>query len=165
MKLTVERLRELLRYDPTTGVFAWVADRGGAKAGTEAGAINAKGYRYICIDYTLYAAHRLAWMFVHGDCVPSIVDHKDGNPLNNRIENLRAATRSQNGQNRSAVGNNQSGHVGVYFIKGMKRPWQARLRVDGQQIYLGNFLTPEDAAAARREAAIQHHGEFVRSSS
>jgi hypothetical protein len=88
-------------------------------------------------------------------------DHRiSGQTLNNRRSNLRVATHGQNQQNRRMQINNTSGFRGVLFSK-QKRKWQARLQLNGKQIHLGFFLTPEEAHDSWRQGAIQYYGEFA----
>jgi hypothetical protein len=118
-QLTADRLRELLEYDPETGVFRWKEARApNAKAGDEAGFIHRDGYRYIRIGQRQYAAHRLAWLYVTGEWPASHLDHRDMERTNNSLGNLRPASHSQNQANRPKQANNTSGFKGVY--------WQAR---------------------------------------
>lgn len=85
--LTRQRLCEVLDYDPATGVFTWREKRGNCSEGYEAGCVEESGYRRIRIDRVPYYAHRLAWLYVHGGS-PRRVHHRDGDKLNNRIDNL-----------------------------------------------------------------------------
>ncbi len=98
----IERLTELLDYDPATGVLTWKVTRGRAVAGARAGSgRRGHAYRVVSIDHTLYAEHRLAYALYHGtDPWPAEVDHWDQDPLNNRITNLRVATLAQQNANR-----------------------------------------------------------------
>ena len=109
-----------------------------------------------------YMAHRLAWLHVHGEPVPPLIDHIDGDPHNNRISNLRAATKSQNMVNSARQKNNTSGYRGVQKAPNQKTGFAAYIRANGRYHYLGAFATIEDAAKARREAEDKLHGEFVR---
>jgi hypothetical protein len=90
-----------------------------------------------------------------------IVDHKDGNPLNNSRSNLRVATRAQNSQNSRRYKNNSTGLKGVYFDARYSK-WYAKIQVNKQSKFLGYYSTPEDAHEAYMSAAIQYHGEFAR---
>jgi len=150
--LTAARLRELLIYDPETGIFTWRVSRGGRKFGTVAGAAYTSGHILIRADRFAYCAHRLAWLYVHGEWPPSGLDHRDGVPSNNAIANLRPATTQQNGQNRKMSSNNSSGYRGVQYNG---RRWVAHLGHHGKHLYLGTFKTAEEASeaykAARRE--------------
>jgi hypothetical protein len=90
------------------------------------------------------------------DTLPAIIDHIDRNPSNNKFNNLRAVTRSQNQHNRIKQRNNTSGYKGVVFFKRAKR-WRAAIFVNSKPIYLGYYDTPEQASAAYQEAASKYH--------
>jgi len=107
-------------------------------------------------------AHRLIWLYVYGEPVPPLIDHIDGNPHNNRINNLRAATKSQNMVNSGIQKNNTSGFRGVQKAPNQRTGFAAYIRADGRYIHLGTFATIEDAAQARRDAANKLHGEYAR---
>jgi hypothetical protein len=166
--LTAARLRELLHYDPETGVFTWrVRRRSGVKGrvapGDIAGSLQSKGRDRlrIGIDYKVYRAHRLAWLYMTGEWPSRLVDHKDLNGLNNRWDNLRLATHSQNTTNSRVRSDSISGLKGVSFHK-IKNRYQARIKVDRKTIRLGYFNTAEEAHAAYCDAAEHHFGEFAR---
>jgi hypothetical protein len=104
--LTAERLRELLDYDPETGRFIWRKDHPTAKhikAGSVAGTKNGRGYWVIGVAGAKYVAHRLAWLYVTGEWPAHLVDHENGDRLDNRFANLREATDSQNNFNRGGA--------------------------------------------------------------
>jgi hypothetical protein len=164
--LTADRLRELLDYDPLTGVFLWKVYRGGkAKLGAIAGHVqqNETGHEYlgIGVDYRRYLAHRLAVLWMTGEWPPHEVDHRDGDGLNNAWRNLRIATRAQNSANTSRHADNRAGFKGVY-PRGKR--FVAMIRWDKRGRYLGTFDTPDEAHAAYVTAAQQHFGEFARAS-
>jgi hypothetical protein len=126
--------------------------------GNPAGSISRYGYVVLHFMGTLFKAHRLVWLHVYGEPVPEI-DHIDGDRSNNRIENLRSATRSQNRAN-SVVSKNNG--VGVKGVSPHKNRYHARIMHQGRAIHLGSFKTIDEAAAARRKAAERLHGEFVK---
>ena len=143
--LTQARLKKLLKYDPTTGVFCWRVARGGAvKAGQVAGYVSVSGYRAIGVDSRQYLEHRLAWLYVTGAFPVQDTDHIDGNKTNNRISNLRDVSRSVNCQNqRRAKSQNKSGYLGVR-VEGKR--WSAVIQASGNaQRHLGTFDSPEQA--------------------
>lgn len=155
---TAERLRELLDYDQTTGVFTWSKNKPPPKqgrnlAGHIAGTIGDRGYVKINIGGSIFRAHRLAWIYCNGDDgVPEQIDHIDGDKLNNRISNLRPATQAQNNQNRAHQRGPNS--LGASFVKGK---WRARIKVNGKGIFLGHFNSKEDAHAAYAKAKTLYH--------
>lgn len=97
--ITLERINSLLAYDKNSGLFTWKESRGKAKAGSEAGHVQA-GYRKITIDKLQIKLHRLAWFMTYGNWPKGQIDHIDGNKLNNKIDNLRDVPMSINMQNR-----------------------------------------------------------------
>lgn len=156
--ITHARLLEVLRYDPLTGIFNWrIQGIGGITAGDVAGSSDPRGYQHIFIDRKKYRSHRLAWFYMHGIWVDQI-DHKDTNCSNNRLDNLRPATRSENAQNRrKPYANSTSGFLGVSKIKRTGR-WTAQIMVNGMARHLGcSFRTPEDAYAAYVAAKVKLH--------
>lgn len=165
--LTQARLKELVHYDPETGVFTWLVWRpNGIKVGDEAGVVRKDtGYRLIKIDYRSYIASRLAWLYMTGSFPPSRVDHEDTDKLNNRWCNFRLATASQNAANSRLSQRNTSGFKGVHYAKNRTsfKKWAAHIRVDGVLKTLGYFAKPEEAHVAYTEAARAAFGAFARS--
>lgn len=159
--LTADRLRELLQYDPATGHFRWRVQRnsfgGKTKIGATAGQLN-QGRIQIGLDGKRYLAHRLAWLYMTGAWPTLQIDHRDCDPLNNRWANLREATQSQNNANRRPRG--KLGFKGV--SRNGNHGYFARIRVNGEEIYLGNFRTAVEAARVYAFAARDLHGEFAR---
>lgn len=155
--LTIERLEELLTYDPETGIFVFRVERGQKPVGTVAGYFYPNGRCQIAIDGEDYFRARLAWFWMTGEHPRREVDHKDGDPGNDRWVNLRLATTSQNHANRR--GYSASGFKGVYRDK---KTWAANITINGKVRHLGNFKTPELAHAAYIKAATEHYGEFAR---
>jgi hypothetical protein len=149
--LTAARLRELLSYDPETGVFVWRVDGGPfVKAGAVAGALTAKGYRRIGIDGKQYKAGRLAWLYVHGVWPTQQIDHKNGDRDGNWIDNLRDVSNAVNSQNqRKARPSNKSGVIGVRTEAG---GFAAYVTVNGVDRRLGKFPTVAEASAVRQAA-------------
>lgn len=156
-KLTLERLRQLLSYNPETGIFTWLACRRGTiKTGDTAGGYTDKGYLTIKVDGVKYCAHRLAWLYVYGEFTDGDLDHKDQKKDNNRIGNLRIVTRSQNQQNRPLQSNNTTGLRGVYRCNRTNK-WRAHIKTGGHQKHLGSFDTAEAAYAAYCSEAAKVH--------
>jgi hypothetical protein len=165
--LTAEYVRSILEYNPGTGELRWkwredVGSRWNTRyAGKAAGSVRSDGYLKITINDRRYLAHRLAWLYVHGEWPPDQIDHIDCDPGNNRIANLRLATRQENSRNVGRRANNTTGVPGVYWHKGRSK-FMARIKVDYQTIYLGLFDTLAEATAARHAAEITHFGDFRR---
>ena len=154
-------LYKLLRYEPETGILTWrVTSSNRAVIGTVAGYTKCLGYRLVRVKGERIRAHRIVWAMVHGEWPAYDIDHINGNPSDNRIVNLREATKSQNQHNRSKQRNNSSGFKGV--VKQSPNRWGAYIWVDGSAKYLGLFASPELAHEAYKAAAHRLHGKFAR---
>jgi hypothetical protein len=158
--VTAERLRELLNYNHETGVFTWLVTAGRRRAGNEAGWLT-NGHngirRTIEVEQRNYKAHRLAWFYVNGKWPCGVIDHINGNPADNRIENLRDVTQKVNIQNEKvARKKTKSGLLGAHWIERDKK-WAANIRVDGRTIRLGAFQSPEEAHYVYLEAKRRLH--------
>lgn len=150
-ELTSEKLRELLHYDPETGVFVWLRRTSNrVKVGDVAGRPHVAGYWQIGIDGTIYLAHRLAWMYVNGEMPTGVIDHIDRDKRNNRWENLRCVTQRENLLNAGMRRDSTSGHKGVHFAK-REGKWLAHATERGRLKHLGYFDTKEQAARRRIE--------------
>lgn len=182
---TNEFLNECFYYDALTGVLRWKENRpayhfscerlrrsnnarwGGKVAGTKHIAHGRKPgcfYVMVWVAGVRQSAHRVAWALAHGlnlDEVPEFIDHRNGDGTDNRLKNLRCATKEQNGWNRSLNSNNMSGYKGVYYRPG-ENCYIAAITAKGTKHYLGCFTTIKDAAEAYKLAAEQLHGEFAR---
>ena len=154
--VSIERVKELLSYDPETGVFTWKIDRcHKARKGAAAGSLSESGYLEIRIGKRNFRAHRMAWAVVQGAWPTMQIDHINGVRNDNRIANLRLATRSQNAQNlRKAMSNSSHGFLGV---KKNGNRWNASINLEGEYIYLGCFKTPEIAHSAYLKAKRDIH--------
>lgn len=157
--LTAEELRRQLHYDRSTGNFTWLIARGSVKPGARAGSPTG-GYIRISVGSRLYAAHRLAWLYMTGEWPVKQVDHKDRNRKNNCWCNLRLATQGQNSANSNIRKDSISGLKGVRWHT-HTRLWQARIMKDKHTHYLGYFLSAEEAFKAYCKAARELHGEFA----
>ena len=150
------RLRELLSYDPTTGVFTNRITRGPrATIGAVAGSPHSDGYLTIMLDGQNHLAHRLAWLYVYGEWPEGQIDHINRTKSNNWIGNLRDVARSKNQQNKvKASRNNKTGFLGVTAFK---NSFRATIKVDGKRIHCGLHPTPELASEAYKRAKQKHH--------
>lgn len=164
--LDAKRLREVLDYDSETGVFTWKY-RAEARVqwnacwvGKKAGCIGSRGYVNIYIDNKQYKAHRLVWLYVYGCWPEEEIDHKNLCRSDNRLDNLRLATRIQNCGNQTSYKNNKSGVKGIFWFQNR---WCAQIQYQGQKCHLGRFRTPEEACRAYEQAAAEHFGVFARS--
>lgn len=161
--LTAQRLRELLHYDPETGVFTRriaTGRHGCFKAGEIAGSKNTVGYVEMGIDSGRYLAHRVAVLYMTGEWPRYMVDHLDTVRDNNRWSNLRDAPELINRQNlRRAHKSSISGFLGA---SKHRNKWSATIRVGGKRLRLGTFETPEEAHAAYVAAKrIYHEGNTL----
>jgi hypothetical protein len=155
-ELTHERLKQLLNYDPETGIFTWRSNIGNVKAGSVAGQPE-KQYWRISIDKKRYRAHHVAFFYVHGRWPNGMLDHKDHRTQFNAISNLREATAVTNGGNMVRPrSDNKTGILGVCFDKARGK-WMANICANQKRMNLGRFNTKEEAQAAYLAAKRQHH--------
>jgi hypothetical protein len=168
--LDAATLRRALDYDPETGLLFWrwrdeVPRKVNVRfAGKPAGGPDGQfGYVTVRLYNRLYQAHRLAWLHVHGEWPEQVLDHIDGNPTNNRIENLRPATRAENNRNRVKQPGFTSQYKGVSWNQRMGK-WFAQIQLAKKTYALGFHDTEEEAHAAYCVAAARHHGAFSRTS-
>lgn len=161
VNITAQRLREILHYDPDTGIFRYLVKRGTCAPGSIAGSVMLRGNWSMGLEYGRYSAHRLAWLYMTGEWPALEVDHIDGNPVNNRWDNLRLATSAQNKQNQHRPrSDNTSGYLGVFlhgFARDGSKRWRARIQIDGKGKHLGLFKSPELAYSAYLKAKRQIH--------
>jgi len=162
--LTQSRLKELLHYDPETGIFTWKVKRKGTDGiGSVAGGLCHKsGYHRIGINYKRYRLHRLAWLYVYGEFPPDHMDHINHDRADNRIINLRCVTNAENHKNMKMRKDNTAGVTGVSW---QQNRWVAEIWVDNKKKYLGRFRRKDDAIESRRAAEIKYsfhpnHGQI-----
>ena len=158
--ITQSRLKDLLSYDPDSGVFRWTAPRRGVVVGQECGRISVHGYREICVDCKLYRANRLAFMYMLNRWPIGDAEHENRDKSDNRWSNLRDASRSQNSVNVAVKASNKSGFIGVHWDRARQR-WHAQIRVEGRKKNLGRYLDPVVAARVYDAAAVAQFGEFA----
>ena len=164
--LSAELVRSLFDYDPHSGILRWREQPAKPRkwntryAGTIAGSA-VKGYLQIQVPKPHnYYAHHIAWCHYYGYWPPDQVDHKDRQRANNRIDNLRMASHSDNGCNKGRQKNNISGAVGVSFNR-LNGNWRVRINRNGRQVFDESFPTRSEAMAARAAAIAKFHGEFA----
>ncbi len=146
--ITQAKLKEVLKYNPNTGIFI-------NKKDSCAGGVMNKGYIHIKISGKKYLAHRLAFLYMTNN-IPEFVDHINHDRRDNRWSNIRPATRDENSKNKTKCKNNTSGIMGVGWSKRSKK-WQARINVDKKRIHLGYFKKFEDAVKVRMKAEIKYN--------
>lgn len=163
LPLTAERLRELLDYDPNVGRMYWRVSQGSrAVAGTEAGTFHRhSGYVHITIDGRKYRRARLAFLYMTGAWPKLFSDHKNGERDDDRWDNLRDVSRSQNLRNVRPRGRHGLKGVTLRTDKNRNKRWHASICIEGRARSLGDFATGAEAAAAYEAAAKHHHGEFA----
>lgn len=179
VELTQSKLHDLFEYVPHTGDLIWNTrpradfrtERGwkifntqfSGKIASTTNAFGKNRYKVVRINGVLHLQHRIVWLYVNGRWPSSLIDHKNGDGTDNRIDNLRESTFTENHANRKHQGQNASGLKGAFFHKRANR-WTSRIGVNGKLLHLGMFDTPEDAHAAYVAAAEKHFGEFARAS-
>lgn len=145
VRVTVDRLRELLTYQPETGILVWRVKYGNVDAGSVAGTLSSTGYLTVGIDGEKFRVHRVAWALWTGKWPVQTIDHMDGNRANNRAENLRCVSQSVNMQNiRKPTSRNTSGYLGVYWSE-RRGGWMAALSVDKKKKRWGPYSTSDRA--------------------
>ena len=152
---------ETLNYNPETGVISKFIKCKGRDV--EVGYVKDTGYRdikiYIGNKNKRLSAHRLAWFFYYGYLSEIEIDHIDRNKDNNRISNLREATKQQQRYNIERQSNNTSGYRGVVWRKDRNK-WEARLQINGRLKRFGTFSCPKEASLVIEAKAKELHGEF-----
>lgn len=153
-ELSIEYLRQILSYDSQTGAFKW------NKTNRKKVGIIHRGYLRIQLNKKKYMAHRLAWAIFYGEWPVHDIDHINRITLDNRIDNLRQATKQQNNQNTKTRKDNSSGYKGVSVLSSGRRRYRADISINGKNKYIGVFFTPEEARDAYIAEAKLLHGEF-----
>ena len=154
--LTHKRLREVLKYDPETGVFVWLKNMSSmVKKGNVAGSIYGDGYRIIKIDGNRYKASRLAWFYMEGYFPENQIDHINRIRNDDRWKNLRHVSHQCNSRNHNTLKNNTSGITGVCWHKKYQK-WYADIKTTDKRVFLGLFDFKIDAAKARWKAEVKY---------
>lgn len=153
-EISVERLKQVLSFDPETGIFTWIY---GQRAGCKAGYKLSQGHIAITVDGVPFYAHRLAWLYVNGKWPDEMIDHINGDRADNRFWNLRSCNRAINAQNqRKASKNNKCGFLGVHKFRD-KFEAQIRDPIAKKIRSLGRFDTAQEAGAAYIRAKRNLH--------
>lgn len=166
-RFTAEYIRSRLSYSPETGDIIWKLHDGASRrwatrwAGKRAGCAKVEGRVFVQIDGRSVGAAVIAWVIMTGEWPQKIVDHRDGDPSNDRWDNLRLATPSENLRNMKRSASNTSGIKGVSFSKPHGK-WRSAIVVSGETIFLGLHETKEAAGVAYADAAERLFGEFAR---
>ena len=159
--ITQARLKELLHYDPLTGLFTWLVQYNSRTViGSIAGGFDGQGYRRIQLNVKIYRCGRLAFFYMTGQWPNGLIDHKDRDKANDAWNNLREASYSESTHNRNMpVG--ESGLRGVRSVLSNPHRWEARIAVGYHRVSLGTFDSAEEAHAAYLAASENLHGEFA----
>lgn len=156
-----ESVKKQLHYDPLTGIFMRLNE---SNQYVVAGSFNQKGRNRIEVCGKRFLASRLAWFIYYGEWPEDTVDHINGNPSDDRIDNLRLATNSEQQWNTGVRRNNTSGAKGVSFNKRRNEaglsPWEVYITVFYKRIHIGFFDDFDCAVEARRKASMTYHGNF-----
>ena len=169
--------REFFDYDKTTGILTHrIRDQKHFKterafktwntrySNTQAGYVNKAGYLRVGVFDVNYWVHRIIWLWVHGE-MPKHIDHINGIPSDNRVENLRSVTHKENHKNQVIPRSNTSGVMGVSWHK-LTKKWQSNISINGKNTYLGLFSDKNEAIKARKQAEIEqgyheNHGREI----
>jgi hypothetical protein len=161
MTLTQARVRELFNYVDGALIYRTINRRASVKIGQRAGylTVNKSGHvwRMIGVDGAFYPASRIVWLWHKGEWPKAGLDHIDQNGANDRIENLRECTVTENNRN-SNRRRNRAGARGVYPMYGYTDRYTAQIRVNNRTVYLGAFYTVEEASAAYMAARLKYFG-------
>ena len=163
----IEYLRELFVVDPTSpSGLRWRVSRGGVCAGSHAGCIRkhstypSRSDWVVSVNSRMWMASRIIYCITYGEIPQDMqVDHINGNPLDNRVENLRIATPTQNSWNCKTNKRNKSGIRGVWWRESNQK-WRVAIRTLGRRLQIGEYSNLSDARRAREEAELRLHGEF-----
>lgn len=156
--ITQELVKEYFTYKD--GELFHNRDISQIRKGDRAGGVNCTGYMIVRIDGKRFLTHRVIFLLING-YLPEFIDHADGNQLNNKVENLRPCTKSQNNQNRKINQNSKSGIKGVCWMKD-RRKWSARVSTKLKRVHLGFFDTLGEAKKAIECHRKEVHGDFAR---
>ena len=154
--ITQLQLKEILHYNPETGIFIWKVNKSRrAKTGMRAGSKHTTGDVRIFINGKSYKAHRVAWLYVYGNFPGNKIDHQNGIKDDNKISKLKDVSHTENMKNHPVHKNSKSGFIGVSWHKKTGK-WQADISVNKKTIYLGIFSNISDAVKVRIDAEAKY---------
>jgi len=162
--VSIEEIKARVRFDSETGKLHRVTASGGSKVGQETGSMSSSGYLGVGICGKAFLCHRIAWLLHYGEWPEFEVDHINGMKTDNRISNLRSATRSENVNNTNLRSDSTSGYKGVNYSNQHGR-YRARIVVKGKRMHVGMYDTPEQAHEALCAARNAYHGKFCNNGS
>ena len=149
-----EILNEYFIYNPINGkLYNKIHRNPAARKGAEAGTMGLKGYRQLSMDRVIYYVHRIIWKMVTGNDPAEELDHVNHSRTDNRMDNLREVTPSENQRNSSMAKNNTSGVTGVHWQEDRQK-WNAQIVVENKTVYLGRFTQRWHAIRARKLAEV-----------
>lgn len=149
--ITFKEVREWFSYTSESGEFIWKKSKGRILAGAVAGNLNCNSYRTVMYNGKNYLVHRLIWLYTYGYLPETSIDHINHIRGDNRVINLRLASKGDNSRNMSKFKTNTSGITGVYWCKNRSR-WASFIWVSGKRKSLGRFINKGDAIKARKDA-------------
>lgn len=155
-EIDTQILRKLLRYEPETGKLYWL-ERDDIRFNTQFSgreaftAVGSHGYHASRVMGTQLLAHRLIWALVYGEWPKHEIDHINGQKTDNRLQNLRSVTASENGRNKRISRRSSSGVIGVYWAEHASK-WRAEIKIHQKRYHLGYFPSKAQAASARKSA-------------
>lgn len=152
--ITQSRLKELLSYDSETGLLTWIINRKSVKIGFIAGTLCDTGYISVTLDMKRYKAHRLVWLYVHGEFPKECLDHINRDRADNRIDNLREVTNAENQQNKQFKSTGRL--LGCHKLNKSEKFYSC-IRFEGKNLRLGVFDTEEGAHQAYVSAKRKLH--------
>jgi hypothetical protein len=157
--LNQELLKELVNYDPNTGVFAWKKIRPGVSSSKKFGSLKPSGYIVVLINKKLYRLHRLAWLYMTGEWPENEIDHINGNKADNRFCNIRKATKAENNWNKKVRKDSTTGVKNVlYYPK--YQSYYVRITANKIAHSFGPFKTKDQAALVAKEKRAEIHKNF-----
>lgn len=153
MNITQHQAKRLFAYNPESGDLVNRVARGRAKAGDDATFSSSHGYRQVSLGNKKIYAHRLIWLYCHGELPADTIDHINRDRADNRLENLRSISHRENNLNKGVFSHNTSGRTGVSWCKQTSK-WSASIKVNQKSKRLGRYVSFFDACCARASAEV-----------